>query len=520
MHTHADSPSRHPRNGIALAAVCLAALMFGVEISSVPVILPMLESLLHSNFKDVQWIMNAYTIATTAVLMATGTLADRFGRKRVFMVAIVLFAISSLSCGLAWSTAVLIVSRAFQGASGGAMLICLVAILSNQFPSGAPRSRAFGMWGIIFGVGLGFGPLIGGLIVAVADWRWVFWIHVVVAMFAFGFAYVGVEESRDPQAKKLDVAGTVSLSLAVLGLAWFITQGADTGFAASTLSSAVLVASAASFIVFVRVELRHTHPMFDFSVFRIRNFSGAIFGSMGMNFSFWPFIIYLPIYFQSALGYGAVAAGVSLLAYTLPTLVFPPIGERLALRYGPGRVIPGGLFTIGLGFFLMKIGSSVEHASWLTVLPGCVLAGAGLGMTNTPVTNTTTGSVSAARAGMASGIDMSARMISLAINIALMGFVLLEGVLHHLKGALAGPDDDASWRALASGMVSGHLTLAEPATWGAWSPQTWTALAREALVNGFGWIMLYGGVAAWLLAGASFLAFADGKRALVSDEAG
>ena len=121
------------------------------------------------------------------------------------------------------------------------------------------------------------------------------------------------------------------------------------------------------------------------------------------------------------LGQGPAAAAVSLLAYTLPTLVFPPIGERLALRYWPGIVIPSGLLTIGLGFFLMLIGSHIGQSSWLTLLPGCLLAGAGLGITNTPVTNTTTGSVSSARAGMASGIGMSACMISLAINIALMG---------------------------------------------------------------------------------------------------
>ncbi|MDA4637227.1 MFS transporter, partial [Escherichia coli] len=155
--------------------------------------------------------------------------------------------------------------------------------------------------------------------------------------------------------------------------------------------------------------------------------------SIGMNVSFWPLMIYLPIYFQSGLGYDIVAAGLSLLAYTLPTLVTPPLAERLSLRYRPGIVIPLGLFTIGLGFMLMRFGSSVDHASWLTMLPGCLLAGIGLGLTNTPVTNTTTGSVSSTRAGMASGIDMSARLITLAINIALMGFILLEGTLSYLK---------------------------------------------------------------------------------------
>src|SRR5262249_33947894 len=143
----------------------------------------------------------------------------------------------------------------------------------------------------------------------------------------------------------------------------------------------------------------------------------------------------LPIWFQAGLGYDGVSAGISLLAYTLPTLVTPPLAERLLLRF-PGIVIPAGLFTIGAGFILMRFGSAVAQPNWLTMLPGRLIAGIGLGLTNTPVTNTTTGAVSSDRAGMASGIDISARMVSLAINIAAMGFILSNGVLAHLESAL------------------------------------------------------------------------------------
>src|SRR5262249_26286926 len=193
----------------------------------------------------------------------------------------------------------------------------------------------------------------------------------------------------------------------------------------------ILGASVTSFIVFLIAEKISARLMFDFSVFRIRSFSGAIIGCAAMNISYWPFMIYLPIWFQAGLGYDSVAAGTALLAYTLPTLVMPPIAERLSLRYQPGLIIPAGLFTIGTCFMLMRLGSAAEQASWLTMLPGCVLAGAGLGITNTPVTNTTTGALPRERAGMASGIDMSARMISLAINIAVMGFILGSGVHAH-----------------------------------------------------------------------------------------
>jgi Na+/melibiose symporter-like transporter len=252
--------------------------------------------------------------------------------------------------------------------------------------------------------------------------------------------------------------------------------------------------------------------MFDFSVFRVRPFSGAIFGAMGMNFSYWPFMVYLPIYFQAALGYSSVNAGLSLLAYTLPTLVVPPFAERLVLRFGARRVIPLGLLTIGIGFVLMRFGVALQHANWLTMLPGCVLCGAGLGLTNTPVTNVATGSVSASRAGMASGIDMSARLISLAINIALMGLVLLEGVHAYLSRALAGFSFDVPLREIAEKIAAGDVlqVSGNSAQLAASDPQG--VIVHAALVHGFELVMIYGAAGAWVLALLSAVAFGTGWR--------
>lgn len=423
-----------------------------------------------------------------------------------------MFAITSLVCGLAQSPLVLIVSRFFQGMGGGAMLICQVAVLSHQFQEGRDRSKAFGAWGIIFGIGLGFGPIVGGVMVAVANWQWVFLVHAVISLLALGLVFAGVQESRDPHAQRLDIAGILTLSASCFGLVYFITQGSDLGMRSPAALSIVL-ATALSFIAFVLVEKRSRRPMFDFSVFRIRRFSGALFGSMGMNFSYWPFMIYLPIYFQGALGYTNVNSGLSLLAYTLPTLVVPPFAERLALRFDARRVIPLGMFIIGLGFVLMRCGAVMEHASWLTMLPGCLLCGTGLGLTNTPVTNTATGSVSSNRAGMASGIDMSARLISLAINIALMGYILLEGVLSHLSHAIPGSSDTSSLRSLAERVAAGdfaHLTQvsAKLAT-----IDPYNVIAHAALARGFGLVMLYAVICVWVLALLSVVAFGPGTHA-------
>lgn len=486
-------------NSFALIAVCLSALMLGLEITSIPSILPALEKVLSADFQQLQWIMNAYTIAMCAVLMAMGTLGDRFGRKRVFLTGVAVFAIASLICGLATSAPLLIAARFIQGTSAAAMLACQVAVLSHQFRDGAERGKAFGWWGIIFGIGLGFGPIVGGAIITLASWHWVFLIHVVIAAATVVFAQKGVEESVDPHATRIDVAGMVTLSLAVFGIVYLITQAQRPG-PENPAALAILVLSLVSLILFIVIETRIARPMFDFRAFRVRRFSGAILGSSGMNFSFWPFVIYLPIYLQTVLGYDAIAAGMTVLAYTLPTIFVPPLAERLLLNRGPRFVIPLGLFTIGAGFMLLTLVTASSHASWITLLPGCVLAGIGLGLTNTPVTNTATAALPPERGGMASGMDMSARMISLSVNIALMGFILSGGVSAYLVDALPEAPSGAMLRTLADMVSAGNLAASEehgvPAM-----------LARQALAHGISRVTLYGALCAWGLSLISFAVF-------------
>jgi Na+/melibiose symporter-like transporter len=243
-------------------------------------------------------------------------------------------------------------------------------------------------------------------------------------------------------------------------------------------------------VLFVFIEKRSMHPMFDFSVFRIQRFNGALMGSIGMNFSFWPFMIYLPLYFQAGLGYDTLTTGVALLAYTLPTLLVPPLAERLALRFGAERIIPLGLGLMGAGFLGMAAVNTAAQPSIVLVLISCVTAGVGLALTNSPTTNTTTGSVSADRAGMASGIDLSARLITLALNIALMGLVLLLGIGHQLATVL--PASTAlDWPAISQDIAAGKLTAPIGLSF---------ADAQAALRHGAGWAMLFAGVGAGGLA--------------------
>ena len=332
------------RNAVALAAVCLTSLMFGLEISSVPVILPTLEHVLHGDFNGMQWIMNAYTIACTTVLM--GPARSRTGSAaRVYVIGTVLFgATSQLARTERAGARRGPVAAGRQRRRDADLPDCGAVAPVPRGPGARPCVRDLG---IVFGIGRvradrrrrdrRAGKLAVGVLV-----------HAPLAAVALVLIGGAVQESRDPHAGRLDVAGIVTLSLAVLGLAFYITQSAALGLT-SAAGLGVLGATVLALAGFFIAERASARPMFDFSVFRIRAFTGAIFGSMGMNFSFWPFMIYLPIWFQVALGYDSVTAGLALLAYTLPTLVAPPFGERLALRYGPGVVIPGGLFTIAAG---------------------------------------------------------------------------------------------------------------------------------------------------------------------------
>ena len=300
-------------NKIALMAICLSAIMLGLEITSVPSVLPVLKDILPADFKQLQWIMNAYTLAMCSVLVAMGALADRFGRKRVFTIGIIVFGVASLICSLATNAPILIAARFLQGISAAAMLACQVAILSNQFQNGPERGVAFAWWGIVFGLGLGFGPIVGGLIIAHLSWEWVFLIHVFIAVITLVLARIGVLESSDPDSLRVDYGGMITLSSTVFGLVFMITQGQSIGYL-SLEGILIIGASTLAFVLFLIIESKVARPMFDLKAFRIRNFSGALFGAAGMNFSFWPFVVYFPIYLQSVLGYDGITAGLTVLA--------------------------------------------------------------------------------------------------------------------------------------------------------------------------------------------------------------
>lgn len=473
------------KNKTALSAVCLSAVMLGLEITSIPSVLPTLEKTLPANFSQLQWIMNAYTLAMCTFLIAMGALADRYGRKKLFMAGIAIFGLASLFCGLATGADFLIIARLVQGMSAAGMLACQVAVLSHQFRDGPERGLAFGWWGMMFGFGLGFGPIVGGVILLLFSWHWVFLIHCILAIATLLAARAGVVESSNPNLTHHDWQGMILLPVAVFSAVYLITQGQQIGLYSMAVKL-IFTLCIFSLLLFIRTELKSPSPIFDFRVFRIRGFSTALIGAGGMNFSFWPFIIYFPLYLQVIQGYSSMISGMIILAYTLPAIVLPPCSERLLQKYGAGVVIPCGLFMIAAGFVVLHcaviFGPSGSDQALLVA--GCLVAGSGLGLTNTPVTNTSTAALPPERAGMASGMEFSVRMVSLALNIAVMGIILMAGIRAELVKYVAEVSLTDLTRLVAGGnFAQAHLQGVT------------RSLSHQAFSHGIRWVTIYGAIA-------------------------
>ena len=453
--------------------------MFGLEISSVPVILPNLASQLDASISGIQWVMSAYTIGCVIILVISGILADQYGRKRVFCIAIGFFGLTSLACGLSSNLVLLVAARFLQGIAGGGMLTCLIAILNVQFVEKAARARAFSTWGVVFGAGLGFGPVVGTLLLETFSWRWVFLAHALLAIPTLVLVLLSVTESRRVDQRPLDVWGMITLAIAIFSITYLVQQ-LQTAELVSWHTIALAAITVTSVSAFFLIEKLATAPMMDFSIFRIRSFSGAICGAIGMNMSFWPFVIYYPLYLEIGLAYDPTKMSAILMACTVPTILAPPLGERMTAKFGAAVIIPVGLLIIGCGFFLLFLANMTSHPTWWMLLPGSLLAGAGTGLINTPVSNASTAAAKPEQAGMASGLDMSSRLITLAIVIAAMGCLLVEGI------ALSLGDANGHSLNAAKALAAGNLRQVKQLL-----PDANISNVHMAFVKGFSWIILF-----------------------------
>jgi EmrB/QacA subfamily drug resistance transporter len=425
---------RMDRKWWTLLAVCVGTFMLLLDVTIVVVALPDIQRALHAGFSDVQWVVDAYALALASFLLTSGVLADRYGRRRLFGIGLVVFTAGSLLCGLAQSPLMLILSRAGQGVGGAIMFATSLALLGHSF-RGRDRGIAFGLWGAITGVAVSLGPILGGLITTGISWRGIFLVNVPIGVAALAVTRWRLEESRAPHPGRLDLIGFALLTLGLVGLVYGLIRAGETSWS-DTVAIASLTAGIVLLVCFVLVEPRLAEPMFDLKLFRKPTFVGGLCAAFAMNGSLFAMFLYLVLYIQDVLDYSALGTGVRLLVNSVAMLVAATIAGRLSERISARWLIGPGLIAVGIGLFLM--GGLGANSSWTHLIPGFIVAGLGAGFVNPPLASTAIGVVEPARAGMASGINSTFRQIGLATSIAALGSIFTSSLTRQLRHALAG----------------------------------------------------------------------------------
>jgi EmrB/QacA subfamily drug resistance transporter len=407
-----------------LIAVSIAIFMLLLDITVVNVALPSIQSGLHASFSDLQWVVNAYSLTLAAFLLTAGSLADLLGRRRVFVIGLVIFTASSAACGLAGSPLALNVSRAVQGTGGAMMFATSLALIAQAF-RGKERGIAFGVFGGVTGAAVAVGPVIGGLLTTGIGWEWIFFVNVPIGIGAVVLTLTQVAESRDPEARGVDWLGLVTFSGSLFLLVLALIQGNEKGWG-STRTVGFLVGAAVLLALFVIAERRQRRPMLDLTLFRRPAFAGASIVAFAISASMFAMFLYLTLYIQDVLGYGALQAGLRFLPVTLVSFAVAPVAGRLSVRV-PVRLLLGvGLLLIAGGLLAMT--AITPSSGWTTLIPGFILAGVGIGMVNPPLASTAIGVVHYSRSGMASGINSTFRQVGIATGIAGLGAVFQHEV--------------------------------------------------------------------------------------------
>ncbi len=416
-----------------LIAVSVAIFMLLLDITVVNVALPDIQRSLHSSFQDLQWVVDAYSLTLAAFLLTAGSVADRIGRKRVFLAGLIVFTGSSALCGLSSSALMLNLARGLQGTGGAMMFATSLALLAEAF-EGRERGTAFGVFGAVTGAAVAVGPLIGGVITSGIGWEWIFFVNLPIGIAAVALTVARVQESKDPDATGVDWLGLITFSASLFLLVFALVRGNDKGWG-STQIVVLLAASAALLVAFVVAERAQRRPMLDLTLFRRPAFAGANVVAFALSGSIFAMFLYLTLYIQNVLGYSPLQAGLRFLPTTLLSFAVAPIAGRLSVRV-PVRLLLGvGLAFVGGGLFLM---TAVDATSgWTALIPGFVVSGIGVGLVNPPLASAAIGVVPAARSGMASGINSTSRQVGIATGIAGLGAIFQHSVTQGTTAALA-----------------------------------------------------------------------------------
>jgi EmrB/QacA subfamily drug resistance transporter len=415
----------------ALTVVCAAFFMTILDVSIVNVALPSIETALDFSRANLQWVITAYAITYGGFLLLAGRLADLYGRRRVFIIGVVIFSIASLFCGLAWSEGVLIASRAVQGVGAAVITPSALSIVMTTFDEGAERNKALGIWGALGGGGAAVGVLAGGILTTYLSWRWIFFVNVPVGALAFLATPRFVRESRAEEKKSLDVAGAVTVTAGLALLVFAVSKAPDhgwgSGWTLSRLAVAILL-----LLAFVGIEARAKHPLMPFNIFRIKTVAGAnVCGLLLGAITFANFYL-LTLYVQQVLGYSAIKTGLTFVVTAGSAVLWAGLAQSLTTRLGVKPVLAAGFIAMTAGaVWYTQIPASGSFVSAL--LPGYLLIGFGLPFTFIPVSIAALAGVSHDEAGLASGLINTTQQIGGAVGIALCASVFLSRFNHLIE---------------------------------------------------------------------------------------
>ncbi len=464
MVARSPPPSSHS-SWWTLVVVCVATFMLLLDVTIVNVALPQIQASLGASFSDLQWVVDAYALTLAAFLLTAGSLADLFGRRRLFIIGIAVFTVASLSSGLSSSPSILNISRAVQGVGGAAMFATALALLAQQY-QGRERGTAFGIWGATTGAAVAVGPLVGGVLTAGFGWESIFYINIPIGIAAIALTLMRVRASHRPGARaRIDWGGLVTFSAALFCLIFALIRGNAAGWSSTPIVT-LLVVAAVLLIAFFALERRGANPMLDLSLFRKPTFAGASIVAFALSGSIFAMFLYFTIYLQDLLGFAPLATGLRFLPISLLSFVVSAAAGKLTARLPARGFLGGGLLTIGAGLLLMHGLDAGSH--WTALLPGFILAGVGIGLVNPPLASTAVAVVDPQRSGMASGISSTFRQVGLATGIAGLGAIFQHVVAAHSAAKLqqmahlGAAKAHALAAALASGGGAQHAFAAVP----------------------------------------------------------
>ncbi|HJY55923.1 MAG TPA: MFS transporter, partial [Streptosporangiaceae bacterium] len=356
-----------------LLAVCTGTFMLLLDVTIVIVAQPAIQSGLHASFSDVQWVLDAYALTLASLLLTSGVLADRYGRKRLFSIGLIIFTLGSLLCGLAQDPLMLILSRSAQGVGGAIMFATSLALLGNSF-RGKDRGVAFGVWGAITGVSTALGPVLGGVITTNWSWRGIFLVNVPIGVLAVALTAWRVDESKSPRPTPPDWIGFVLLTTGLVSLVYGLIRAGENSFS-DTGVILCLAVGAGALAAFIVAERRVAYPMFDLSLLRVPTFAGASIAAFAMNGSLYAVLLWLVLYLQDILGYSAQDAGLRLAIISGAQFVTATIAGRSSERVPARWLIGPGLLLVGVGLIVM--GGLTGGSDWTHLIPGFIVAGLG-----------------------------------------------------------------------------------------------------------------------------------------------